>query len=363
MKTKEFFDYLNYIGILSDDNMKMIISIVENKTKENENNRNIDKNTFMKSLMGDYLTSLNKEQLTKIGINIYDKYIANKSLTISKHLSKMFSILNNLLLKNIRFYFTILKRKIFQAKSPKHRILPKSFSSHEFFNKSNKKKNNIYNLNNLFSNNLNNNYNDNNNQNLNSEFLERLDQYGMKVESDKKRAKLMSEDDILINCTFSPNLSLTKKTNNKLRGKKKPFKYMTIENPQNMEERKKRKVDTNRVIKLYNDFKTNKKNTENLQKKLDKEIGITFSPKLNAKSSKYNLNENFFERNNKLFEKIKERQKRLLEDKKAVSPKSSKYAINEKLYEKNNKLANKKEVVDDFKKFRDLFLEGKINNN
>lgn len=361
MKTKEFFDYLNYIGVLSDDNMKILVSLVENKTKESENNKNIDKTTFMKSLMGDYLTSLNKEQLTKIGHNVYDKYIANKSLTISKHLSKMLSILNNLLMQNLKIYFTILEKKIFQGKSPKRKALPRSFSSDEFFNKSRKKKNNISNLRNLYSNNLNNNYNDNNNQKINSDFLERLEKYS-KIENDKKKAKIMNED-ILINCTFSPNLSLTKKINKKLIGKNKPLKYMTLESPQNNEEKKKRIVDTNRVNKLYNDFKANKRHTEKLQQIFDEEDGITFSPRINAKSQKFIMNEDFFERNRKLYEKIKERNKIFKEDKKVGEPKSLKY-INEKFNERNKKLIHddKKKVVDGFEKFRDLFLEGAFSN-
>ena len=41
MNTKEFFDYLSYIGILSESNFQILSSIVEKKTKENENNKNI----------------------------------------------------------------------------------------------------------------------------------------------------------------------------------------------------------------------------------------------------------------------------------------------------------------------------------
>ncbi len=362
MKTKEFFDYLNYIGILTNDYLTILTSIVDNKTKENENNKNIDKTTFMKSLMGDYLTSLNKEQLAKLGTNIYDKYLANKSLTVSKHLSKMFSILNNLFLKNLKSYFIILKKHIIKGKNQKHKAFPRSFSSDEFFNKSNKKKRNISNLNNLYSNNLNNKYIDINNQKMNSDFFERLDKYSTKLESDKKKAKIMNEDNILINCTFSPNLSLTKKRNNKLGGKSRLLKYMTLESPKNIEEKKKRKVDANRVNKLYNDYKTNRKHTEKLQQIFDKEDGITFSPRINAKSQKFNINEDFVERNRKLFEKIKERNIIFHEDKKVVEPKPLKY-INEKFYERNKKIIDdKKKVVDGFEKFRDLFLEGAFSN-
>ena len=43
--------------------------------------------------MGDYLASLNKESLIKLGINIYNQYNKNKLITIGKHLTKMSNIL------------------------------------------------------------------------------------------------------------------------------------------------------------------------------------------------------------------------------------------------------------------------------
>ena len=56
-----------------------------------------------------------------------------------------------------------------------------------------------------------------------------------------------------------------------------------------------------RMIKLYNDHQQNNLKKQKLKENIDKENGITFSPKLN-KDSKYNkkIKDNFYERNKKL---------------------------------------------------------------
>ena len=105
MKKKEFFDYLMYIGIVSNDSFQLLTSLDEKKTKEIENNNIIDKNSYMKSIMGEYLTLLSKDELSKLGYNIYDKYISNKFLTIKKHLSKLSLILENKLFQNLKLFY------------------------------------------------------------------------------------------------------------------------------------------------------------------------------------------------------------------------------------------------------------------
>ena len=329
MKTKEFFDYLLYIGIVSNDNIEILTSIVQNKTKENENNKNIDKKTFMESLMGDYLTSLDKDNLIKIGSNIYNNYITNKSLTISKHLLKLFTILENLLYSNIKYFFILWKNIHNTIKDKKNKFIQRSKSTDKLFHvPNNKQKNNLFNLNDLYSintvnkNNKNNNnysnteYNNNysnskhttnNNTILNQNFLTLLDKFQSKKEYDKKIVRSMNEDDVNINCTFTPNLSLTRKRNNKFRKKNESHKLYSLDHPMKIEEKPKKKVDNARMNKLYNDFQRKNIINEKLKQNIDKENGITFSPKLNV-NSQYNkrIKDNFYERNQKLLEDRKD---------------------------------------------------------
>ena len=54
------------------------------------------------------------------------------------------------------------------------------------------------------------------------------------------------------------------------------------------------------MIKLYNDYQNKRIKAQKLKENIDKENGITFSPKLNN-NSKYNkkIKNNFYERNKK----------------------------------------------------------------
>lgn len=287
MNTKEFFDYLLYIGVVSNDTLKILTSIVEQKLKENETNKNIDKQSFMKSLIGDYLSSLNKEELTKMGIEIYEKYILNKSLTISKHLSKMFFIIHNILFQKIKLFFIYWKNLILGSNNSKSKFFQRSQSSDKLFHLSNNKQKKLLYI---------------NSKNNNEEFFAILDNYKNKNEADKKKAKKMSEDDLGIICTFTPNLSLTKKRNNKFRRKNQSInQHHQFEVCEKKEEKPKKKVDNDRMNKLYNDFQRKNVIKAKLTKNIDKENGITFSPKINH-NSPYNkrIKDNFYERNKKL---------------------------------------------------------------
>lgn len=305
MKTKEFFDYLLYIGIVSNENLQLLTTIVEKKTNEYKDNKSIDKTTFMKSLMGDYLTSLNKDELLKIGINIYDQYISNKSLTISKHLLKLFNIFENILFYNLKSFFIIFKKKIFNDKNSNSKIFQRSKSTDKLFyvsNQKNKNKNNLSYSNNLNNiNSYNNNYYNNNQMLSSSYFLSKLNEYNNKKEREKIREKCKNDDEIGMICTFTPNLSLTKKTNNKFRKKNKYNKPIKIEPEGKTEEKQKKKLDKDIINKLYYDFQKKNIMQEQLKHNIDKENGITFSPKVNV-NSPYNkrIKDNFYERNQKL---------------------------------------------------------------
>lgn len=287
MKSKEFFDYLFYIGIVSNDTLQLLKSTVDKKTKENENDKYLNKHLFMKSLMGDYLISLNKEDLNKLGSNIYEKYISNKSITITKHLIKLFSILEKMLFYNLQSIFNFWKNLVFNKQSHRPKIFQRSKSTDKLY-RMNNKINNLSNSNNIYNIKSNNNYN---NYISSENFFSRLNEYNMKREKEIKKEKIKNEDDIGKICTFSPNLSLTKKKNNEFR---KKYDNNKVD-------------DIKRINKLYNDFQKKNINKEILKKNIEKEKGFTFSPRLNV-NSPYNkkIKENFYERNKKLLsDKIK----------------------------------------------------------
>ena len=301
--TKEFFDYLLYIGIVSNDTLEFLKSIVKKKTNDNKNNTYINKNLFMKSLIGEYLSSLNKDDLNKLGGNIYEKYVSNKTLTISKHLLKLFRIIENKLFYKTKSFFDFWKNSIFNGRSPRPNYIKRSKSTDKLFN-INKKNNNIYNLNNIYNNNnSNNNYNHISNEN----FISRLNEYNIKKENEIKKGKIRTEDDLGAICTFSPNLSLTKKINNKFRRKYDIYKQNSIEQTEKCKEKQKKKVDIIRMNKLYNDYQRKNENYGELKRIIEEENGITFSPKVNV-NSPYNKNikDTFHERNQKLLKSKKD---------------------------------------------------------
>ena len=67
MKTNEYFDYLLYIGVILSENIEQIKGIIQNS----KNDKKEEENLFLQNLMGDYLSSLDKDSLIKLGVNIY----------------------------------------------------------------------------------------------------------------------------------------------------------------------------------------------------------------------------------------------------------------------------------------------------
>ena len=283
MKTNEYFDYLLYIGVILSENIEQIKEIIENS----KNDKKEEENLFLQNLMGDYLSSLDKDSLIKLGVNIYNQYSKNKSSAIGKHLTKMCNAIQNLLLKKAKYCFNLLKNR-FNSESKKNiSKLSRSQSSDKF----NKYYNNI----------SNNKYISFNNFNPKSQggFLERMNKYNTKKENNKKFQQCLKEEEINFVCTFSPDLSLTKK--NTTNFNKRFNKNKKLNSAENIKEEKpKRKVDNDRMMKLYNDFQQQKLKNEKLKENIDKENGITFSPKLN-KDTKYDkkITDNFLERNKK----------------------------------------------------------------
>ena len=285
MKIKQYFEYLLYIGVILPENKEQMKIKIQNFIKEKSEKKG---KNLIENLIGDYFTSLDKESLNKLGLNIYEQYNKNRLLTISKHLKKVFNILQNIFFRKIKYCFNILKNKNdFELISDINNI------SNKYSRSQSSGKLNEYNIN--IGNSKNSNYN-NNLEESNKKFFERMNSFNTKKENNKKYQQSLKEEEYNFICTFSPDLSLTKKRNSQ---KKFTPSKKSIENIE--EEKPKRKVDNQRMMKLYNDYQQTIIKKQKLSENIDKENGITFSPKLN-KESKYNKNirDNFMQRNQKL---------------------------------------------------------------
>ena len=285
---KQYFDYLIYIGVILPENKEqMKMKLKDNKkikTSKKDNNVNIQ------NLIGEYLLSLNKESLTKLGNNIYEQYIKNRKVTICKHLIKIFNIFQNLFYRHAKYCFNIWnnKHRLINSNNTSNKI--SRSQSNDRFSQLSQYYDNIH-LNRYVA------YHNYSNI-LQKDFFERMNKYNTKKEMNKKLQQSLKEEEINLFCTFNPDLTLTRKNNFKRRTliNKKPIYKDNI-----VEEKPKRKVDNEKMLKLYNDHQQNTLRKQKLKENIDKENGITFSPRLNN-DSKYNKNirDNFYERNNKL---------------------------------------------------------------
>lgn len=82
-------------------------------------------------------------------------------------------------------------------------------------------------------------------------------------------------------------------------------RHITSSTQGKADEKPKKKVDNDRMNKLYYDFHRKNLNKEKLKKNIDRENGITFAPKLNSQYNK-RIKDNFYERNQKLLEDKKD---------------------------------------------------------
>ena len=91
---KNYFDFLFYIGVTTDDTSSKIIQLLTTKYN-NISNQEIDINNLLASLTCDYFKSLDKNQLELVGKNIYTKYLENKLISELKMFKKLAIIKNN----------------------------------------------------------------------------------------------------------------------------------------------------------------------------------------------------------------------------------------------------------------------------
>lgn len=288
---KQYFDYLIYIGVILPENTEQIkLKLKNNKIINSVKN---DNNIFIKNLIGEYLSSLNKESLNKLGINIYEHYMKNRKVTLCKHLIKIFNIFQNLFYRHAKYCLNFWKNKNCLINNNKTtNQISRSQSSDKLSKLSQYYENIDFNRFSVYSN-----YS-NAFKKSQKDFFERMNKYNKQKENNKKLQESLKEEEINLFCTFSPDLTLTKKNN----FKKRPLTNKRNNLKGNFEQEKpKQKVNNEKMLKLYNDYQINTLRKQKLKESIDKENGIAFSPRLN-KNSKYNKNirDNFYERNNNL---------------------------------------------------------------
>ena len=261
---KNFFDYLFYIGVTSDETSSVIIQLLTSKYNDFKfESCGID--DLLISLICDYFKLLTEQQLMLIGKNIYEQFLRNKFITKIKHVKKLIIIKYHFIKRKIKKYFNKWRLKTInltttlnQNGNIKNYDISYSSSSYSSLNISN--------------------------------FLNKLDYYNEIKNKEINKLKDLSETNIMKNCTFIPNLNKRKKRNKRLLSENEVIK--------------KRSRDL--YNSLYDEYKYKIESKKELTKKIYDNCGYTFSPKIN-KNDKYinNISSNFFERNQEMIEKKK----------------------------------------------------------
>ena len=279
---KNFFDYLYYIGVTSEDTSPIITKLFSDKYNDyNKSSTDID--NLLTSLICEYFKLLKEDQLTLIGKNIYQQFSKNKLMAKMKHLKKVIHIKD------------IYNKRILKKNFNKWRLCTIHLMT---FNDNNNNKPILYDKNEYYNNNINNFKEKKNSYSVSSlninNFLNKLDFYNSIRIKKKIKIKKLNDDDIISNCTFSPNLHLTKERNKR---------FLSNNNEESNIKRKYNKENIHNL--LYDDYKSKDKAIEELSKKVyDK---FTFSPRINTNDEYIKkIQDNFFERNQKMINRKKE---------------------------------------------------------
>lgn len=295
---KEFIEYLLYIGITSNETMPILTKIIEENFLKNNLDKDCSKiskeqcNSLIKSIMGQYFQQLDSQSLFKLGEIIYENYYKNKFLLTSKILLPLIYIKRKQEIQKIQYYFIVWKYHLdLYSLIPNQEQIP-NFKSKKILTKSNEQSVNS-NINFLFE---------------REHFMKKLFCYENKKEKAKQKLIQENDEDASVNCTFSPNLSLTLKKNvsfcSKYQNKihlKNSLNNINIK--KNEESIPKHKPNKERIIKLYKDYQNKNKVKEKLLRKINSEKGITFFPRVNKEYNSKKILNHFYERNKKSIEK------------------------------------------------------------
>ena len=191
---KNYFDFLFYIGITTDETSPKIIPLLSKKYNNISNQEN-DINNLLESLTCDYLKSLDKKQLELIGKNIYRQYLRNKLISELKIVKKLLIIRYNFFKRKKKKYFNKWRLSTINSDITNYFFLNKNYSVKSIKTTRSSSKKNIIKT---------------------KYFLDKLDYYSDKKKENTNKIKLMSEYNLTNECTFKPNLkSKYKRSNSK----------------------------------------------------------------------------------------------------------------------------------------------------
>ena len=187
---KNYFDFLFYIGITSNETSEKIFQILSSKYND-KFNKEKDIDNLLSSLTCDYLKSLDKKSLELVGKNIYQQYIINKLTSELKTIKKLLMLRYNFFRRKLKKYFNKWRLLTINSNIYIYSSFNKTSSYKSLKTKSDLKKN-IFNTKN---------------------FMDKLDFYSDKKKENSDKIKLMMESEIVNHCTFKPSLIYTYRRN------------------------------------------------------------------------------------------------------------------------------------------------------
>ena len=267
---KNYFDFLFYIGVTSDETSDKIFQLISSKYNDISNQEK-DIDNLLASLTCDYLKSLDKKQLELIGKNIYEQYLINKLKSELKMVKKLLIIRHNFFRRKKKKYFNIWRLLTINSDIYSFSLINKNPSYVSMKTKSSSSKKNIFNS---------------------KHFLDKLDFYSDKKKENNDKIKLMMESNITNECTFKPLLNSSfKRKNSKKNIKGHETNIKKYEND-NMKSYKIYNYDDR-----YNNYCCNSNRNKINENKIKKKI---FSPKISN-----NINNNINKRNDYLYKNQK----------------------------------------------------------
>ena len=264
---KNYFDFLFYIGVTSDETSSKIIQLLSSSKYKNISNQEKDINNLLASLTCDYFKSLDKKQLELIGKNIYQQYLRNKLISELKVIKKLLIIRYNFFKRKKKKYFNKWRISTINSDMNNYLFLNKNNSVKSIKTRTNSKKSII----------------------SSQHFLDKLDFYSDRKKENTDKLKLMSESSLTNECTFKPILKYPYKRNNSK-------KNVKINDKKNKKYYNKNEIDY--FKQLFNDLINNNKPLER------QNTNRNYNSPKNNKDNNIN-NKNNINLNNKYFSKMK----------------------------------------------------------
>ena len=315
--SKEFIDYLQYIGFLSKNSINIFLTILNNEIDNvNNNNKNIinNSNILLNSIIN-FVSNLTNNDIKNLANGLLERFNENKNKIKEKYLLKLFEIYQNKFL-----YYFLIKWKNFikfydnnNNNNHHHKIssyIENSYNStisYKFLNNNSNNNSKIYKKN-LSYKNLNN-FNHSTNPNLKEDFFSRLKNYSKKAQDNIEKNIILRENELKNLCSFSPKVNSSSKNvkskynRSKINNNNNQFKELKSNHYRKNSNSKLSTLSNKEAIdRLYNDYKNSQIRKKNLQKEIDEERGLTFKPKIFTEKNGIVIEDNFEERNKKLLE-------------------------------------------------------------